>query len=126
MQESFENPSEIIFFMPKSQFRWIYKIDNGRQHIIHQDDLINFIRKYIDKKYISDVRDIMLRHQPFIVLIEDKKVVELHKEDDTIIEYHNRLSTEIDNVLKYSNEKKSQKNIYDERFNDLINNFTKM
>ena len=125
MQESFENPSEIIFFIPKSQFRWMYRIDNGKPHIILQDDVIKFIRKYIDKKYISDVKDIMMRHQPFIIMIEEHSVIELHKEEHTMMEHHNTLSKEIDNVIKYGYGK-TPENSDHYMFDQMIQKFEKM
>lgn len=126
MSEYFENPSELIFFVPKSQIRWGYKIDNGKQHIILQDNILNFVKKYIDKKYILELKDILMRHQPFIILIDDKKVVELHKEDDTMAEQHNKLKLEIQNACKKTNDTRSSAyNISNDMFKSMLDKFEK-
>lgn len=100
MDEIFENASEMILFIPKSQYRWMYTIDEGKQHIIHQDNIKKFINKYIDKKELKKLEDIILKHQPFIVLIENKAIEELYKEENTLDYYKQKLKNEIYSVDK--------------------------
>jgi len=126
MTEYFENPSDLIFFIPKSQYRWGYKIDNGKQHIILQDDIIKFVKKYIDKKYINTLKDILMRHQPFIILIEQKEVVELHKDDDTLLEQHKKLELEINSIPHKNKNNFSNDKLSDDIFSSMINNYIKI
>lgn len=127
MEEQFENASEIIFFAPKSQYRWMYEIDGGKKHIIHQDDMLRFIKRYIDKKDIETVSDIMMRHQPFIVTVEDHQVTELHKEEDTLEDQRHKLKDEIDNAIKYGNQSDSiVLDNGDERFKNMTQRFLKL
>ena len=125
MAEIFENASDIIMFIPHSQYRWAYAIDNGKKHVIHQDDVIKFVKKYISQKQVPVLNDIMMRHQPFIVVIADKSIVELHKEEDTLEEHRKQLALEIDHATKNVSKNFTDK-FSDERFSDLIANFTKI
>lgn len=126
MTKQFENASELIFFTPRSQYRWNYEIDGGKKHIILQDDMAEFIKQYIDKKEMSTLSDIMMRHQPFIISVPDRTLTELHKVDDTLNDQRQTLRTEIDNVLKRdikNNENKSDNG--DESFKQMIQKFIK-
>ena len=127
MPEQFENASEIIVFIPRSQFRWIYEIDGGKKHIIIQDNLSKFIGKYVNKKEISILGDIVMRHQPFIVLVEEHRIVELHKSENTLEEQSSRLRQEIERVVKYGDIQKSKKPYDDnERFELMVKKFSKL
>lgn len=125
-KEVFENSSEIIAFIPRSQYRWLYYIDNGKPHIIHQDDISKFIKNYISKFSNVILQDILMRHQPFIVIISENKIVELEKEK--IIDFkerRNKIDKEINSFIK-SNYNKNNNSIYNESkdwFDSMIKNF---
>lgn len=127
MLETFENTSEIIFFIPKTQYRWSYKIDDGKQYGIYQDDILSFVKKYISKSEYRKIPDIILRHQPFLIMIQDKMVIEVHKQEDTIEDQREKLNIEIKNVTKYNQKIKNEENkSSDLNYNNLLKNFTKM
>lgn len=125
-KEVFENSSEIIAFIPRSKYRWLYYIDNGKPHIIHQDDISKFIKNYISKFSNVILQDIIMRHQPFIVIISENKIVELEKE--RIVDFkerRNKIDKEINSFIK-SNYNKNNNSIYDESkdwFDSMIKNF---
>jgi len=100
MEEIFENASDIILFIPRSQTRWLYTIDDGKQHVIIQDDIDKFIKKYVLKTELKKLEDIILRHQPFVVSIDRQEIIELHKQEDTQIIYKQKLKNEINNITK--------------------------
>ena len=127
MSEQFENASEIIFFTPRSQYRWMYEIDGGKKHIITQDDLSKFIGKYVSRQEIKLLGDIVMRHQPFMVLIKEHRIVELHKTEDTLAEQSSRLRKEIEHVTKYGDPKKTEpRDDGRERFQLMTERFSKM
>lgn len=127
MSDNFDNSSEIIFFLPKSQYRWSYRIDDGKQYIIKQEDIIPYCKKYISIIELKKINDILMRHVPFIVLIEDKKVVEITKEEDTYEEQRKKIKIEIKNIEKFGVNLNLEKNKEsDLNFNQLINKFSKM
>lgn len=127
-KEVFENSSEIIAFIPRSQYRWLYYIDNGKPHIIHQDDISKFIKNYISKFSNVILQDIIMRHQPFIVIISENKIVELQKE--RIVDFkerRNNIDKEINSFIK-SNYNKNNNSIYDESkdwFDSMLNAITR-
>lgn len=125
-KEIFENASEVIAFIPKSKYRWVYYIDAGKPHIIHQDNVGKFIKQYIEKFNINFLQDIMMRHQPFLVLIADKKIVELHKQKEiNPKERYDKINKKINDIIKYNNvaSDTSIDEASDIRFNSLISNF---
>lgn len=100
MQKGTEDTSiDIITIIPKNQFKFKYIINDGSVHSIRKEKLFDFLKDFILQKDFFKVIDFIQRFRAFVILVEEKQVIELKKEDDS--EYYKEdLKNEIFSAIK--------------------------
>lgn len=99
--ENEEIGKEFIFFKPEYVGRWSYQIDNGRKHMLREENVYPYAKGFLkDSKEWSKVVDIISRHQPFMVFIEKKEAKELHPSTETRDYHRNRIAEDLSGVMK--------------------------
>ena len=92
---------QFIFISPEFLGYWSYQIDNGKKHMLRENDVYPWVNKFIrDSKERTKAVDIISRSQPFILILERQKVKELHPQKETDSEYRKRILNDLSNVSK--------------------------
>ena len=79
-----ELEQEFIFVKPEYVDHWSYQIDNGKRHLVKEEQVYPYIKTFLkDSREWAKVVDIITRHQPFIVSVKNKTCKELHLSPET-------------------------------------------
>ena len=90
---------ESIFVIPRNQFYFSYRINEGVVHTIKKENAFRYLIQYVSKKNYVILADYLSRFLPFIILVKDDTVVELKKQDLDIAFYRQQIENEIFSVL---------------------------
>ena len=86
--ESKEINQNFIFVKPEYLSIWSYQIDNGKKHSIREEEVYPYVKGFLkDAKEWAKAVDIISRHQPFMIIFEERTIKELHPSMQTE-EYH--------------------------------------
>lgn len=92
---------QFIFVNPEFLGYWSYQIDNGKRHMLGEDDVYPWVKKFIrDPKERTKAVDIISRNQPFILILERQKVKELHPQKETDSEHRKKILDDLSNVSR--------------------------
>lgn len=97
-----ENSQEQKFIFVKPEFldHWSYQIDNGKRHLLREDDVYPYVKRFLkDSKEWAKVVDIIRRHQPFIVSFEKRICKELHPIEETKEEHRQVIAKDLSNMM---------------------------
>lgn len=93
-----------IFVKPEFINHWSYQIDNGKRHLLREDDVYPYVKNFLkDSKEWAKVVDIIQRHQPFIVSLEKKVCKELHPIEETGEEHRQVIAKDLSNMMNSLN-----------------------
>lgn len=99
---------ESFFVIPRNQFYWSYKINEGVLHTIHQDRLFNFLKGHVSQKNYLVLTNLISKFKPFIILVKEDKIIELTKKEVDSKHYRKNITAELDTVLKSKQYKQQQ------------------
>lgn len=99
---------ESFFVIPRNQFYWSYKINEGVLHTIHQDRLFNFLKGHVSQKNYLVLTNLISKFKPFIILVKEDKIIELTKKEVDSRHYRKNITAELDTVLKSKQYKQQQ------------------
>lgn len=98
---------EFLFVKPERVNYWSYQFDGGVRHSLREDKVYPYVASFLDSPvYRHSVIDIMQRHQPFLVNLREKTVIELHPEEDTEIYHRTQIRDELSSVLSLTEGKR--------------------
>jgi len=101
---------ESFFVLPRNQFYWSYKINEGVLHTIKKDDIFEFLKRQVSLKNYVNLTDLLSRFRPFIILVKEDKIIELSKQEVEASYYRENIVSELRSVLdkkKFKHEKES-------------------
>jgi hypothetical protein len=99
-----------ILIIPKNQFYFSYKINEGISHVIKKEKAFNYFKEFITLKNYSLLSDYLSRFLPMIIFVSEDKIIELKKEASINNNYHHhKLEKEIESITKLGFQKKSKK-----------------
>ena len=112
---------DFIFVKPEGTYRWSYQIDGGVKHSLSEEKVYPYIASFLDSpEERHKVIDIMQRHQPFILRCQDRRVAELHPEEDTQDFHKGKINNELSSVLQtYDSRSHSDFSIADRMYKSL-------
>lgn len=99
---------ESFFVIPRNQFYWSYKINEGVLHTIHQDRLFNFLKGHVSQKNYLVLTNLISKFKPFIILVKEDKIIELTKKEVDSRHYRKNITAELDTVIKSKQYKQQQ------------------
>ena len=75
---------ESIFAIPRNQFHWGYKINEGVLHTIKKRKTFRVLKRKSVSKELCLLADLISRFIPFIILVKEDKIIELKKAKDRL------------------------------------------
>lgn len=87
-----------ILVVPKNQFYFSYRINEGVSHVIKKEKAFKYFKTFISQKNYTDLSNYLSKFLPILILVDEDKIVELKKEDSENNQYHH---------MKLENEMKS-------------------
>lgn len=98
---------ESFFVIPRNQFYWGYRINEGVLHIINKDKVFTFLKDYVPLSKQVQLSDLISRLRPFIILVEEQEIFEMNKQFEVDTNYYRKtLTTELESQLNYHKDKK--------------------
>lgn len=96
-----EIEQNFMFVKPEFLDHWSYQIDDGKKHILREDDVYPYVKGFLkgSKEWV-EVVSIIQRHQPFIVFLKEKTLQELHSEEATRDYHRLQIAQDLTNVMK--------------------------
>ena len=84
MENKKDSEQEFLFVKPEYIDHWSYQIDNGKRHILKEEDVYPYVKSFLNgvNEWVKVV-DIIHRHQPFIVSLKKGTCKELHPTEET-------------------------------------------
>ena len=96
-----ELESKFMFVKPEYVGYWSYQIDNQKRYMISEEDLYPYVKPFLkDSKEWAKVVEVMSRHQPFMVLIKEQTVRELHPKENTQSHHRTTIVADLSRVMR--------------------------
>jgi len=108
---------ESILVIPRNQFYWTYRVNEGSEHTIKKEKIFNFLKEHVTEKNYIKLSDLLFRFLPFIILVKENSIVELKKQKIDSYFYRQKIEKEISDVI-------TQFSIRDTHENSLENKLT--
>ena len=109
---------ESILVIPRNQFYWTYRVNEGSEHTIKKEKIFNFLKEYVTEKNYIKLSDLISRSLPFILLVKEDSIVELKKQKIDSLFYRQKIEKEITDVINQFSSRSSHENSLE---NKLIN-----
>lgn len=109
---------ESILVIPRNQFYWTYRVNEGSEHTIKKERIFNFLKEYVTEKNYIKLSDLISRSLPFILLVKEDSIVELKKQKIDSLFYRQKIEKEITDVINQFSSRSSHENSLE---NKLIN-----
>ena len=75
---------KFMFVKPEFPDHWSYQIDEGKKHLLREDDVYPYVKKFLKgSREWAEVVGIIQRHQPFIIFLQKGILKELHPQEET-------------------------------------------
>ena len=109
---------ESILVIPRNQFYWTYRVNEGSEHTIKKEKIFNFLKEHVTEKNYIKLSDFISRSLPFILLVKEDSIVELKKQKIDSLFYRQKIEKEITDVINQFSSRSSHENSLE---NKLIN-----
>ena len=90
---------ESILVIPRNQFYWTYRVNEGSEHTIKKEKIFNFLKEHVTEKNYIKLSDLLSRFLPFIILVKENSIVELKKQKIDSYFYRQKIEKEISDVI---------------------------
>lgn len=90
---------ESILVIPRNQFYWTYRVNEGSEHTIKKEKIFNFLKEHVTEKNYMKLSDLLSRFLPFIILVKENSIVELKKQKIDSYFYRQKIEKEISDVI---------------------------
>lgn len=90
---------ESILVIPRNQFYWTYRVNEGSEHTIKKEKIFNFLKEHVTEKNYIKLSDLLSRFLPFIILVKENSIVELKKQKIDSYFYKQKIEKEISDVI---------------------------
>lgn len=90
---------ESILVIPRNQFYWTYRVNEGSEHTIKKEKIFNFLKEHVTEKNYIKLSDLLSRFLPFIILVKENSIVELKKQKIDSYFYRQKIEKEISDVM---------------------------
>lgn len=90
---------ESILVIPRNQFYWTYRVNEGSKHTIKKEKIFNFLKEHVTEKNYIKLSDLLSRFLPFIILVKENSIVELKKQKIDSYFYRQKIEKEISDVI---------------------------
>jgi hypothetical protein len=90
---------ESILVIPRNQFYWTYRVNEGSEHTIKKEKIFNFLKEHVTEKNYIELSDLLSRFLPFIILVKENSIVELKKQKIDSYFYRQKIEKEISDVI---------------------------
>lgn len=98
---------DFLFVKPERINYWSYQFDGGVKHSLREDRVYPYVSSFLDSPVQRhSVIDIMQRHQPFLIDLQKKTVIELHPEEETESYHRIQITDELFSVLSLTEGKR--------------------
>lgn len=117
---------ESIFAIPRNQFHWGYKINEGVLHTIKKERLFEFLKERVSQKNYALLADLISRFIPFIILVKEDKIIELKKQKIDSNFYREKIFEELISVTSEKSQFARTNTTNDEKLKKLNKKVKKM
>jgi predicted house-cleaning noncanonical NTP pyrophosphatase (MazG superfamily) len=93
---------ETVFVLPRNQFYWSYRINEGATHTIKKEEIFDYLKEYVTQKNYAKLADLLARFRSFLILIKEDRVVELTKKLHDEEYYRKTIEDEIFSIASSS------------------------
>jgi uncharacterized protein YPO0396 len=93
---------ETVFVLPRNQFYWSYRINEGATHTIKKEEIFDYLKEYVTQKNYAKLADFLSRFRSFLILIKEDRVVELTKKLHDEEYYRKTIEDEIFSIASSS------------------------
>lgn len=113
---------ESVLVIPRNQFYWSYRLNEGAEHTIKKENVYEFLREYTSEKNRVLLADLISRFLPMMILVKEDKIIELKKQKQNIEFYRQRIEKEITDTLtnfdfnKKDNSIESKLDLYQKKY----------
>ena len=90
---------ESILVIPRNQFYWTYRVNEGSEHTIKKEKIFNFLKEHVTEKNYIKLSSLLSRFLPFIILVKENSIVELKKQTIDSYFYRQKIEKEISDVM---------------------------
>ncbi len=90
---------ETIFVLPRNQFHWSYRINEGAIHTIKKEEIFDFLKEYTSQVNYAKLLDFLSRFRSFLIFVKEDKIIELTKKLQDTEYYRQVLENEIFSIL---------------------------
>lgn len=112
---------ESILVIPRNQFYWTYRVNEGSEHTIKKEKIFNFLKEHVTEKNYIKLSSLLSRFLPFIILIKENSIVELKKQKIDSYFYRQKIEKEISDVMTQF----SIRNTYENSLENKLTNIQK-
>lgn len=110
---------ESILAIPRNQFYWTYRINEGSEHVVKKDKIFNFLKEYVTEKNYLKLSDLISRFLPFILLVKEDSIVELKKQKIDSNFYRQTVEKEISDVMNQFSIRNSHENSLENKLTSI-------
>jgi uncharacterized membrane-anchored protein YitT (DUF2179 family) len=90
---------ESILVIPRNQFYWTYRVNEGSEHTIKKEKIFNFLKEHVTEKNYIKLSNLLSKFLPFIILVKENSIVELKKQKIDSYFYRQKIEKEISDVI---------------------------
>lgn len=112
---------ESILVIPRNQFYWTYRVNEGSEHTIKKEKIFNFLKEHVTEKNYIKLSSLLSRFLPFIILVKENSIVELKKQKIDSYFYRQKIEKEISDVMTQF----SIRNTYENSLENKLTNIQK-
>lgn len=110
---------ETIFVIPRNQFYWGYRINEGAIHTETKENIFEFLKEFLPSPQYGKLASFLSRFRPFIILVKEEKLIELKKKEIDREFTRKLLEDEISQVMNFTNFKEKESSL-DKKLEDIF------